>query len=421
MNSLLTMLRLLPVCIMLVCLSAPELQAQQNTTKPVLSKYYDLVYQIRVISPKAGSKSSIGSGFQVSADGLIVTNFHVVSDYVNSPNTYRINYRSHDGMIGDLQLISFDVVNDLAILRHPEPGVRFLQLAKDTLIKGETVYALGNPRDYGVSLVPGPNNGLVEHSYNPQILFSGSLNPGMSGGPTLNKIGQVVGVNVATAGSQLSFLIPTNKVVRLLQQNLELDSNGYQNEISRQIKSWQRPRIQQLIDQPWPGEKFANEVLFGEIRKDFQCWGGTNEENKERYIATITKNCRAGNSLYLGSRLDAGQIHIDFSKKKSLKLNTLQFASSVAPVMGADNYSNYQNSTNYQCHVDFVKNTTEQEDYSRVTTCIRAYKKLDGLFDSLVLVERVENRELLSAHLSLSAVEQGQIMDFNRKFIDQLL
>ena len=416
-----TMIRWQLAITLLACLIASHVRAQQTDVKPVLTNYYDLVYQIRVISPEAGSKSVIGSGFQVSADGLIITNFHVVSDFVNSPDSYKINYRSDDGVIGDLQLVGFDVINDLALLRHPEPGERFLQLAERTLIKGETVYALGNPRDYGVSLVPGPSNGLVEHSYNPQILFSGSLNPGMSGGPALNRNGQVVGVNVATAGSQLSFLIPTSKIKHLLQQSSKLDSKAYHSEISAQIKRWQRPRIQELIDLPWPDEEFANEVLFGEIRKDFQCWGGTNEENTERNIATITKNCRAGNSLYLGSRLDAGQIHIDFSKKKSLKLNTLQFASSVTPVMGADNYSNFQNSTNYKCHVDFVENTSKQEDYSRVTTCVRAYKKLAGLYDSLVLVERIEDKELLKAHLSLSAAEQDQIMDFNRKFIDQLL
>ena len=420
-NLLRSMLRASIIFVMAAGLVAPLASAQQINSKPIFTKYYDLVYQIRVVSPKAGSKSAIGSGFQVSANGLIVTNFHVVSGYVNSPNSYKINYRSHDGSIGELKLVSFDVVNDLAILRHPTPGASFLQLAETPLVKGAMVYTLGNPRDYGVSLVQGPNNGLVTHSYNPQILFSGSLNPGMSGGPALNNNGQVVGVNVATAGSQLSFLIPSNKVERLLQQKLVLDSSNYQDEISRQIKRWQRPRIQELIDQPWPDEEFANEILFGEIRKDFQCWGGTNEQNKERYLATISKNCRASNSLYLGSRLDAGQIHIDFSKKKSLKLNTLQFASSVTPVMGADNYSNFQNSTNYQCHVGFVENTTEQDDYSRVTTCVRAYKKFAGLFDSLVLVERVEDKELLTAHLSLSAVEQDQIMDFNRKFINRLL
>jgi len=149
--------------------------------------YYDLVYQIRVVSPQAGSKSSIGSGFQVSEDGLIITNYHVVSSFVQSPESHEIEYLAHSGKKGTLTLLDFDVVNDLALLKHSYPNQRVLKFADTALKKGETVYALGNPQDYGTSLVKGPNNGMVEHSFDDQILFSGSLNPGMSGGPALNE------------------------------------------------------------------------------------------------------------------------------------------------------------------------------------------------------------------------------------------
>ena len=94
-----------------------------------LSPLYDQVYQIRVASPKAGSKSAIGSGFQVSADGLIATNYHVISGYVQSPDKNRIEYRSQDGGTGALRLLDFDVVNDLAILKRDDPATAYLQLA----------------------------------------------------------------------------------------------------------------------------------------------------------------------------------------------------------------------------------------------------------------------------------------------------
>ena len=76
-------------------------------------------------------------------------------------------------------------------------------------------------------MVPGPTNGLVEHSYEDRLLFSGSLNPGMSGGPSLNSQGDVIGVNVATAGSQLSFLVPVKKVKRMLAKNRVLDASVF--------------------------------------------------------------------------------------------------------------------------------------------------------------------------------------------------
>ena len=121
--------------------------------------------------------------------------------------------------MGDLQLVDFDVISDLAVLQHPQPSEDFFKISDSTLDKGDIAYALGNPGDWGVIMVPGPTNGTVEHSYEDRVLFSGSLNPGMSGGPSLNGHGELIGVNVATAGSQLSFLVPVDKVVRLLARD----------------------------------------------------------------------------------------------------------------------------------------------------------------------------------------------------------
>jgi serine protease Do len=383
--------------------------------------YYDQVYQIRVVSPKAGSKSSIGSGFQVSSDGLIVTNYHVVSSFVQAPNNHKIEYQSHTGRKGDLELLDFDVVNDLAVLRHSSPSVKFLDFSDTMLNKGETVYALGNPRDYGTSLVKGPNNGMVEHSYNEQILFSGSLNPGMSGGPAVNALGQVVGVNVATAGSQLSFLVPANNARQLVKAGRTVAQDDYQNEIARQIKQWQRPRIQQLLDQDWPVEQFAGLRLFGEIRKDFQCWGQTNESNKERNIASVSKSCRAANSLYLDSSLSAGELYFSFDHASSVTLGDLQFTSAIRPWMSADNNSNYENSSNYRCHVDFLDGNQTSQQFVRATTCIRSFKKLVGLYDSLLMIERIDGLQQFATHLSVSALEADQISLLNRKFIEKSL
>jgi len=383
--------------------------------------YYDQVYQIRVVSPKAGSKSSIGSGFQVSSDGLIVTNYHVVSSFAQAPENHKIEYQSHTGQKGDLELLDFDVINDLAILRHSSPSSRFLSFSDTMLSKGETVYALGNPRDYGTSLVKGPNNGMVEHSYNEQILFSGSLNPGMSGGPAVNALGQVVGVNVATAGSQLSFLVPANNAIQLVKAGRTIPQADYQAEIAYQIKQWQRPRIQQLIDNEWPVEQFAGLELFGEIRKDFQCWGQTNESNKERDIASVSKSCRAGNSLYLDASLTAGELYFSFDHSSAVTLGKLQFTSAIRPWMSANNTSSYEHSSNYRCHVDFLQGSEDRQEFVRATTCIRSFKKLVGLYDSLLMIERIDGSQQFVTHLSISAIEADQISLLNRKFIERSL
>ena len=61
--------------------------------------------------------------------------------------------------------------------------------------QGERIYSLGNPLDVGFAVIEGTFNGLVDRSFYPTIFFAGSLNPGVSGGPTMDQEGRV------TAGS----------------------------------------------------------------------------------------------------------------------------------------------------------------------------------------------------------------------------
>src|SRR5438046_9463079 len=79
---------------------------------------------------------------------------------------------------------------------------------------------MGNPLDLGFTITEGIYNGLVEHSYNERIHFTGALNPGMSGGPAVTGEGNVIGVNVATrrGGQLVSFLVPARFAAALLQR-----------------------------------------------------------------------------------------------------------------------------------------------------------------------------------------------------------
>ena len=86
------------------------------------------------------------------------------------------------------------------------------------LSKGDRVLALGHPRDLGLSIVEGTYNGQVEHVLTPRLHFTGPLNPGMSGGPAVTPAGALVGVNVATMGEELAFLVPAEFVTRLLDR-----------------------------------------------------------------------------------------------------------------------------------------------------------------------------------------------------------
>ena len=77
----------------------------------------DKLVQIRTLLRNANTQASIGSGFFVSADGLIVTNFHVASQLALEPERYRGVYVTMEGQEGEVELLAFDVQRDLAVLR----------------------------------------------------------------------------------------------------------------------------------------------------------------------------------------------------------------------------------------------------------------------------------------------------------------
>src|SRR6185369_5102152 len=164
-------------------------------TPPPLSSAAERVYesakprilQVRTLLQAAGRQSSIGSGFLVNADGLAITNYHVVSQFALDPRTYRLEYLAPDGAKGALKLLAIDVANDLAAVKLERTSMPFFEFDPRALAgrlpKGERIYAMGNPLDLGFTIVEGTYNGPVDKTYDKRIHFSGAINPGMSGGP----------------------------------------------------------------------------------------------------------------------------------------------------------------------------------------------------------------------------------------------
>ncbi len=228
-------------------LNSAQLDSQPNTVQPpslqagraqvntnassVYAAYEEAVYQLRIIELESNSQSSLGTGFLVS-NALnqlkIATNYHVVSSTLFNPKKYRIEFNFSGFTEPQILVVSsIDVVNDLALLEPQKP----LQLPRETIKaftlqptlppKGETLYSLGNPHNIGMTVVEGNYNGLVEHRFVDQIHFTGAVNSGMSGGPVVNDAGKVVGVNVATAGNQIGFLVPAKALDTLIESDAQ--------------------------------------------------------------------------------------------------------------------------------------------------------------------------------------------------------
>ena len=103
-----------------------------------------MVFQIKVIDKASGNKSTIGSGFQISATGVIATNYHVVSDYILDREKYSIEVLDHEHKSMKASLINFDIVHDLALLKVAELNNPALSLSQDKLSHGNRIYSMGN-------------------------------------------------------------------------------------------------------------------------------------------------------------------------------------------------------------------------------------------------------------------------------------
>ncbi|HWW72900.1 MAG TPA: DegQ family serine endoprotease, partial [Duganella sp.] len=164
----------------------------------------------------------LGSGFIISADGIILTNAHVVRDAreVTVKLTDRREFRA--------KVLGSDPKTDVAVLKIDAKNLPVVPLAKtDNLKVGEWVLAIGSP--YGLDntvtagVVSAKGRTLPDDSYVPFIQTDVAVNPGNSGGPLFNTRGEVVGINSQiysqTGGYQgLSFAIPIDVATKIKDQ-----------------------------------------------------------------------------------------------------------------------------------------------------------------------------------------------------------
>ncbi len=170
------------------------------------------------------SGSVSGSGFVISEDGYILTNYHVVEDAYKGG--YEIKVMFYNGDTYTAEIKGYERNNDIAVLKIDATGLNAASLGtSDSLYVGDTVYAVGNPLgELNYSLTGGMVSATdrlitTEEGTMTMFQFDAAVNEGNSGGPVYNTSGQVVGVVTAKSSEDgtegLGFAIPIDDAVRI--------------------------------------------------------------------------------------------------------------------------------------------------------------------------------------------------------------
>jgi len=165
--------------------------------------------------------NGMGTGVIIDRRGYIVTNYHVVDEVA------KIEVTLADGTTAIAKLINYDPETDLALIKIPtKRDLPIISVGRsESLLRGETVIAIGNPFGYHNSVTVGiisalhrdiPVNGSQQ--YNDLIQTNADINPGNSGGPLVNIDGDVIGINVAVrVGAQgIGFAIPIDTALEVM-------------------------------------------------------------------------------------------------------------------------------------------------------------------------------------------------------------
>lgn len=191
------------------------------------------------------TSAASGSGFVLTQDGYIVTNYHVIEDAAKD-SSVSIEVSFADGKKYDAKLVGGEQDNDVAVLKIEASDLTPVKLGdSDQLVVGESVYTIGNPLgELTYSLTDGlvsaldrlitttstnPSTGATETATLNVLQTNCDINPGNSGGPLFNSYGEVIGITTAkystsSSGTNvegLGFAIPINDVKNIISDLIQ--------------------------------------------------------------------------------------------------------------------------------------------------------------------------------------------------------
>ncbi|HEU4373740.1 MAG TPA: serine protease [Telluria sp.] len=381
--------------------------------------------QIRMLLKNGRSQSTVGSGFMVGTSNLVLTNYHVVSQMALDPDVYAGEYVDTDGKRGPVELLAVDVLHDLAVVRINRNGTGVFnvpdKLAK--LTQGQYLYSLGNPLDLGFAISEGAYNGVITRSFYDQLMFTGPINSGMSGGPSVTVSGDVAGVNVSKRrdGELVSFLVPVRYAQELLKK-VEAQTaapKDFNPLIGQQLLAHQKAMIDRLLETPLSTKMMGPYLVPVRESEQVRCWGRSNVKAEASFTAD-TISCSMESAIFVSESQQTGHVSMTHQYVRSASLDKVRFAVLASTLFKVENIGSSKDTrmTGPSCTEQFVATKSVP---LRAVTCVRAYRKFAGLYNFTVLTATTDDAlASLQSRIDVSGVSYENGMRTARAFLEAI-
>lgn len=409
---------------------SPDVAASSSEATPPnrrIREVYELVYQIKTATDAQAPKASYGSSFVVGKDGILATNFHVVSSALFEPERYRLFLVDGEQSI-EAKVLAFDVVNDLALIKVPLEFSRVVNLAQNPPHMGSKIYSIGLPEDLNKSIIEGNYNGIVAEGPYQKLQMSIPLNPGMSGGPTVDEAGRLIGINVSLRleSQSLAFSVPVQLLRNLLKKpSLNLVGREarkiFDEETRRQLEEVQDNLTKMLTksrQEPvrmlgWVSERPSQYI---------KCWRES-EAGSQNLSLTNTESCYLPNGATLRADVDLGSFRVRYQAISGEKLNSLQFVNKVNYHVRRYNLDtvDYIEGFTTKFHCEEIDLVNASAVPLRVHYCFSGYLRYAGLYNlELRAITLTRQKSLFQVQVSLSGFSANNALEIGQHIVDSI-
>ncbi len=194
-----------------------KIEAPSTPEKLTSNEIYQLVFKstVRIDAyDKNGNSYALGSGFFISDDGKIATNYHVIQ----GAYALKVTLYSDNSQHNVTSVLGYNSAQDVAVIQIDLKNTAALELSNDPVSVGDDVYALGCPMGFDNIFTSGfVSNQSVKVAGIDCIAFTTPISPGNSGGPLVNGKGQVVGINSMriTDAENFNLAVKINQITTL--------------------------------------------------------------------------------------------------------------------------------------------------------------------------------------------------------------